>query len=255
MSPEEIARILDTAAYQKKAISQLNLQDTFSLKNAYEIQRKVVERRLDRGEIPVGVKMGFTSDAKRAQMGVGDVIWGRLTNQMEIKASGTLNLDGFIHPRVEPEIAFQINQKLDHPIHVEDVRDFVSGIALALEIIDSRYENFKFSLEDVVADNCSSAAFVIGDWESKDLLIEEEELELWIDNQLIHKGASSAIMGNPFQSLVDAIRLSLDNGVVLEKGSIVLAGAVTPAVYLKADQKVECTSRFLGSVDLYTQSR
>lgn len=254
MNLQQIADRLDQAATQRQSIAQLHLQNTIGLKEAYEVQNLLVQNRLARGERITGVKMGFTSEAKRVQMGVKDLIWGRLTDKMEVPKGGKLNLGSFIHPRVEPEIAFKVNQRMDKAISLENAGNFIDGIALALEIIDSRYENFKFSLEDVVADNCSSAAYVIGDWVSSDMAIPllTEIIVLEIDGNVVHDGPSTAIMGNPLQSLVDAVRLSLENGLILEKGSIVLAGAVTPAVYLQPNQKIVCRSEIMPNAILYT---
>lgn len=247
----QIATQLDNAASNQKAIPQLHLEQNFSLMDAYEIQKEVIQHRIGRGDRISGVKMGFTSDAKRIQMGIDDLIWGRLTDSMEIANGGFMDMGRFIHPRVEPEVAFRINQTIDRPILLEEIHTVTDSLALALEIIDSRYENFKFSLEDVVADNCSSSAYVLGDWLDSSVAFRQDQISLEIDGASVHEGYPDAIMGNPFQSLVDAIRLSLDNGLTLEAGHVVLAGAITPAVYLKPGQQVMCHSHSLGTVSFH----
>jgi len=163
-----IAEILDTAAIEAKPTNQISASQVISIKDAYEIQKLSIQRRINRAEDLMGYKLGFTSKAKMEQMGVHSVIWGRLTSSMELKTGQEMNLSEFIHPRVEPEIAFLISKDISSELSMDEIKDHVDQVAGALEIIDSRYENFKFSLEDVIADNCSSSAYKIGKWHAQD---------------------------------------------------------------------------------------
>jgi len=146
-----IAKRLDQAAVSAEAISQISLDQEISLKDAYEIQVESMNQRFSRGEKLLGLKMGFTSKAKMEQMGVHELIWGRLTSNMELKDGGTMELAKYVHPRAEPEVAFRISQDIPGELTEEDIPRYVDAVCVAIEIIDSRYKNFKFSLEDVVA--------------------------------------------------------------------------------------------------------
>lgn len=234
----EVATYLDSAAANAKSVSQLRGNYPVTLEEAYKVQDLSIQRRIVRGESLIGYKMGFTSVAKMEQMGVHDLIWGRLTDSMCIVDGGFLEISKFIHPRAEPEIAFRVNQDITSEVALEDVISIVDGLAPAIEVIDSRYENFKFSLEDVVADNCSSAALVVGKWMSPSQQIRDLNISLSIDDEVLHKGNSNAILDNPWMSLQKATRLITDYGDTIKKGQIILAGAATPAVYLKACNKV-----------------
>ena len=248
MNYNQLAQQLDQAAYSATATNQLSLTNPINLEEAYAIQSISLGRRYIRGEKWVGLKLGFTSKAKMEQMGVHDLIWGRLTDQMNIQDKGKLVFDRFIHPRAEPEIAFLLKETIESPITLDQAVDCLAGVAVAIEVIDSRYQNFKFSLEDVVADNCSSAAFVLGPWQDPSTSVQNLPMELMINGEIVQSGNSNAILGNPLASLVDAIRLGLANGEVLRKGSIILAGAATPAVFLKEGQQVQAKAGHLGSV-------
>ncbi len=253
MNYNKVAEILDNAAYYHRAIDQISFNKSINLDEAYGIQSISMSRRYLRGEKLVGLKMGFTSKAKMEQMGVHDLIWGRLTNKMEIKSSQTIYLDDFIHPRAEPEIAFKLNGNDLNSLTIESVKEKVDSVAIAIEVIDSRYKNFKFSLEDVIADNCSSAGFVLGEWQETTNTIEDIVIKLKINNELVHEGNSNAIMGNPWESLVAAVRLAQENGQQLNKGSIILAGAATPAAYLKKDCTISAEAEGLGEVMFKTK--
>ena len=249
-SNQEIAAILDNAASHAKATSQISTSQEISLDDAYDIQAKSIARRYERGEKLVGLKLGFTSKAKMEQMGVHDMIWGRLTDSMHFENGADVPKSNFIHPRAEPEIAFLIKKDITESLTLENAAEYIEGIAAAIEIIDSRYENFKFSLEDVIADNCSSTGFLIGDWRKPDTNINDISIELSVDGEVIHAGSSNAILGNPWESVVAAARLSLQYDEPLKQGMILLAGAATPAVYIQVGQTVEANVEGFGKVRL-----
>ncbi len=249
MNYNAIAARLDTAAQQQKATYQTSKDNTYSIQEAYAIQSINVARRYLRGQHRVGLKMGFTSKAKMEQMGVHDLIWGKLTSDMQYADGGTLQMSKFIHPRAEPEIAFRLKHDLDRSITRDEATEIIDSVAIAIEIIDSRYEAFKFSLEDVIADNCSSAGFVLGNWCDVQA-VNDLPITLTFDGEVIQSGNSNAILGDPYQSLVDAVRLSIEHGEPLTKDLIILAGAATPASYIKAGSSIEASAGPLGSVSL-----
>lgn len=244
-----LATALDTAAHTATATAQLSDYNPVNLEDAYTIQALSINRRVDRGERIVGYKLGFTSKAKMEQMGVHDIIWGRLTDEMEVAADGTLRRDQFIHPRVEPEIAFRISRRIEGAISLEEVFDYIDGVACALEVIDSRYDNFKFSLEDVVADNCSSSAFVLGPWLPVETSVQGLAIAVNINGKEVQTGSSAAILGNPLDSLVQLSRMMERYDVAIEVGDVVLAGAATSAIALQVGDRVEGRFESLGTVN------
>ncbi len=250
MNNTEIASQLDKAAKESVAITQFG-KNIADLAAAYDIQKLVVEQRYARGERFVGLKLGFTSKAKMVQMGVQDLIWGRLTDKMHYENEGVLHISNFIHPRAEPEIAFLIKETIEEVVTLDNALQYIDSVAVALEIIDSRYQNFKFSLEDVIADNCSSAGFAVGEWQPATINVRDILVQLIINGEVVEQDSSNAILGNPLEAFVAAARLARANGETLQKGAIILAGAATPAVFLKENDKVTATAEGLGSVTLY----
>ena len=243
----ECAQTVDEAARSARAVAQFG--DNLSVEDAYAIQSASIARRLDRGERRVGMKMGFTSRAKMVQMGVHDMIWGRLTDAMIEEEGGVVNLARFIHPRVEPEIAFLIGAPLAGVVTPLQAQSAVTGIAPALEIIDSRYENFKFSLADVVADNASSSGLVVGNWKTPQQAFDNVGMVMSFDGHPVQIGSSAAILGHPIRSLVAAARLVAEAGETLSPGDIVLAGAAMSAEPLRAGTHVRLEVQNLGSVE------
>lgn len=222
---------LDAALLGAKAIPQLNLGD---VDEAYEVQAALVQKRIDRGEKLVGVKMGLTSKAKQAQVGVDEVIWGRLTDAMRVADGDTISLEGFIHPRIEPEVAFLVRGGT------------IAAIAPALEIIDSRYADFKFTLPDVIADNTSAAAFVVGSWMPVPSNVDNLGVLLEVDGAVVQVGSTAAILGDP--------RRAFEQGAImvgeLGDGWVFLAGAATAAVPLEPGAFVRAAVEGLGTVSV-----
>ena len=207
-------------------------------------------RRLKRGEKLVGVKMGLTSRAKMKQVNVDEVVWGRLTDAMRLEEGASLSKRRYVHPRIEPELAFLLKTPLTGEVTAAEAMAAVGAIAPAMEIIDSRYQNFKFALPDVIADNSSSSGFVVGDWSRPDQDFSNLGLVMEVDGRPVEIGSTSAILGNPSRSLVAAARIAGAALGRLEAGWIILAGGATAAHALKVGERVRLTMQNLGSVSI-----
>jgi len=228
-------------------VPQSSGDDLMTNEEAYEVQWALIQHRLGRGARRIGLKMGFTSRAKMVQMGLSDLIWGRLTSDMMVE-DGTVNLLQHVHPRVEPEICFLLKRPLSGMVTGPEALAAVEAIAPAMEIIDSRYHDFKFSLADVVADNASSSALVIGPWHRPDIDFSNLGLVMSFDGRAVEIGTTAAILGHPLRSLVAAARLAASAGESLEAGSLVMAGGATAAAALTPGVQVQCEMQHLGRV-------
>ena len=196
----------------------------------------------------VGVKMGLTSRAKMVQVGVDEVIWGRLTDAMRVEEGGEASFARYVHPRVEPEIAFLMADDLSGNVSPAEAMSAVEAVAPALEIIDSRYRDFKFSLPDVVADHSSSSGFVVGNWRDPETDLSNLGMILEANGRPVQMGSSAAILGDPVRALVAAARMVARWGEKLEAGMIVLAGAATAAHPTPAGTHMRVTVQDLGAV-------
>jgi 2-oxo-3-hexenedioate decarboxylase len=243
---DELARTLDDAA--SVALATQQLPPGLSLEDAYQVQARSVGLRHARGERRAGYKLGFTSRAKMAQMGLSEVIWGRLTDAMVVADGGQAAPERFIHPRVEPEVCFLLGEPLDGTVTPLEAMRALAGVAPAVEVIDSRYRDFRFSLPDVVADNCSAAAIVVGPWADPATDVGNLGLLLEVDGRVAQIGSTAAILGHPVRSLVAAARLVATAGERLEAGDLLMAGGATEAVALGPGSRVRLEMERLGSV-------
>lgn len=224
-----IANALDQAARKAEPVNQFSTHSPLSLEDAYRIQRASMRLRYDAGERMIGLKLGFTSRAKMIQMGVDSLIWGWLTDAMLEEDGGVVDLRRFIHPRAEPEVCFLTKRTIDRPLTALEAVDYLEAVAPAIEIIDSRYQAFKFSLEDVVADNCSSAGLVVGAWSQDFASLANAGVLMRINGRVVQTGSTPAILGHPLRSLVQASQLLAKAQIALPAGSLIMAGAATAA--------------------------
>ncbi|MGF1468171.1 MAG: 2-keto-4-pentenoate hydratase [Sandaracinaceae bacterium] len=244
-----LATRLDEAARTATPIRQLTDDDPdLTEDEAIAIQALSIERRLSRGERRVGVKMGLTSRAKMAQVGVHQVLWGRLTDAMRREDGGEVAMSDFIHPRAEPEVAVLIARPLAGPVSPMEALAACEAVAPAIEVIDSRYANFRFRLPDVVADNASSSAFVLGPWSPPSADVANLGIVVTVDGEAVQIGSSAAILGHPLRSLAAAAQRVAAAGERLEPGYIVMAGGATAATPLAAGTHVKADVESLGAV-------
>jgi len=250
MDIERLAGHLDDARRQGREVERLTLEaPDLDLVQAYRVMDAGIALRVARGERVVGLKMGLTSEAKRKQMSLGAPIYGVLTDAMGVR--GTFHLGGTLHPKIEPEIAFRFGRGLPRGADRAAVLAACTGVGPALEILDSRYRDFKyFSLPDVVADNASSSHVVLPepwhDVDGRDL--SRVELVMSIDGTPRQRATGAAISGDPVLSVVQLCALLAERGQSLPPGHVVLAGAATVAEPLVAGMEVRLEAGWLGSV-------
>lgn len=227
------AAVLDQARLDRRALGPGEFPFELDVHEAYRVQHAGIALRVQRGEALAGLKMGFTSKAKMRQMGVDSVIAGQLTEPTRVSDGGTLDLSGFIHPRIELEVAFRMGADVDFSDPRCDPADHIDSVAVAMEVIDSRFAGFGFDLGKVIADNTSAAAFVVGPWlawDYRDLSNLAAELE--VNGQPAQVSSTAAILGNPLRALTELRTLAREHGLMLCTGDTVLAGAATEAVPL-----------------------
>ncbi|EMD21789.1 2-keto-4-pentenoate hydratase [Amycolatopsis azurea] len=223
-----LAERLDTAQITCADTPSLADDHEIGLADAYAIQAELVARREARGERVLGVKLGLTSEAKMAQMGVSEVIAGRLTDAMLVADGGEVSLARFIHPKVEPEVAYRLARDVDLADPAFDVESAVDAMAPAIEIIDSRYRDFRFTHTDVVADNTSAAGYSLGPWRPFGEAANRAVRLRSGDREVI--GSTAAILGDPARALHALVELCRKRDIPLRAGQVVLAGAATEAV-------------------------
>ncbi|GAA3556041.1 fumarylacetoacetate hydrolase family protein [Amycolatopsis ultiminotia] len=221
------------------------------LATAYAIQDEALRLRRERGETVVGVKLGLTSRAKQQRMGIDAPLLAWLTDAMVLPAGAPV--PELIHPRAEPELVFVLGERLAGPgVTAATALAAVSHVYGGIEIIDSRYRDYRFTLPDVVADNGSAARFGIGSVglppAGLDLSLEAALVE--VDGQIVDTATGAAVQGHPAEALALAANALAARGLALEPGWLVLTGGMTDAVELRPGSHVAAHFSHLGSVTI-----
>lgn len=250
----ELARRLDDAECGASEIERITIaQAAFSTDQAYLVQEELIALKEARGHRVIGWKMGLTSRAKQLMMGIDQPIYGSLLDYMRVDPGGTIQLGSLIHPKVEPEIAFVLARELrGSGLTVADVLAATDHVVPALEVLDSRYVDFKFAVPDVIADNTSACRFVIAEAgcspESADPRLTGVVLER--NGSVELTGAGGAVLGHPARSVAMLAALLDRKGKALPAGALVLTGGITEAIAVAEGDLVSAHFDRLGSVSV-----
>lgn len=207
-----------------------------SPQQAYEVQRLWTELRRDRGEGSIGHKIGLTSAAMRRQLGVYEPDYGCLWDSRFFPAEGgraEIPHERFIQPRVEGELAFLIAGPLpDREVDGEDVLAATEAVAIAIEVIDSRIEDWQIKLVDTIADNASYGAVTLGPWSSGLARSDLRQVQMRVsrDGTTVTEGRGEEALGHPARCVAWLANKLRSYGCALAPGDVVLSGALAAAV-------------------------
>ena len=260
LTTADIAALTDIVQNAQDTASEIiKLTDSYpgmTVAEGYEVQHELIRRRVAAGARVSGYKAGLTSKAKMQQMGVNVPAFGVLINTTCVADGGVIDISQLIHPKVEPEIAFVTGRELSGlDCTAQDVLDATDFVMPAMEVIDSRYKDFKFDLPSVIADNTSAARYVVGGAARKpdglDLRLLGVVLER--NGQLVGNAAGAAILGHPAAAVAALVHHLASSGKALPAGSLVMAGAATEAVTVRAGDHLTNRVQHLGMVSVRFQ--
>lgn len=220
--------------------------------DAYAIQDEIRRRKIARGVQIAGLKGGLTSQAKMKQMNVEEPVFGFMCDYGAYADGGEIPFDRFIAPRVEAEIGFVTNREITGPCHIGTVLQATDFVLPAVEILDSRYENFKFDLISVVADNTSAAGFVVGGNSRRvqDIDLRTLGIVLEKNGEIVDLAAGAAVLGHPAESVVMLANMLARKGQSIPAGTFIMTGGVTAAVGIERGDHVAVRFQHLGQVSM-----
>ncbi|MCC3313786.1 2-keto-4-pentenoate hydratase [Nocardia africana] len=251
----QIVTELRIAERERKAIEPFS--DTIpdlDIATAYAAQARFVQGKIDDGDPVVGAKLGLTSRAKQLAMGVSDPLYGRVTRSMLAPHGEPVDLGTLIQPRVEPEIAFLLGRELAGSATITEVLTATEAVFAALDILDSRYRDYRFTLPDVVADNCSAGRFLLGSTALSPTAVADLRLTgcvLRADGEVVATAAGAAVMGHPAASVAWLVRRLAERGETLPAGSLVFSGGLTAPLPLCAGHCITAEFDGLGTVEAF----
>ena len=217
---------------------------------AYRVQSALIARRLRGGAMRVGRKIGLTSPAVQAQLGVHQPDFGVLLDDMIVADGGIVSRGRLLQPKVEGEIAFRLAADLVGDLDIETVRAAVAGAHAAIEIVDSRIAGWDIRIADTVADNASSGMFVVSEQPVPLGPFEpvSARMTLAVNGTEMSSGDGAACLGDPLLALEWLARTAAEFGDPLRSGELVLSGALGPMVAVAAGDRVRVQISGLGAV-------
>ncbi|OMC26327.1 2-keto-4-pentenoate hydratase [Mycobacterium colombiense] len=221
--------------------------------DAYEIQLINIRQKVAEGARVVGHKVGLSSKPMQQMMGVDEPDYGHLLDEMQLFEGVPVKAGNYLYPRVEVEVGFVLNADLPGAGCTEDdVLAATEALVPSIELIDTRITNWKIELCDTIADNASSAGFVLGRARVSpaDLDLTKINAVLRRGGELIAQGRSDAVLGNPVTAVAWLARKVESFGVRLRKGDVVLPGSCTKAIDARAGDEFVAEFTGLGSVRL-----
>lgn len=243
------------AAYHAKPISSLRgTVEATDADSAYGIQNTNTRYWSEAGRDIIGCKVGLTAKSVQAQLGVDQPDYGILFSDMKIKNGGRLDPKKVMQPKVEAEIAIVLSKDINEDVVTREIlEDSIREICVAIEIVDSRIKDWHITFADTVADNGSSAYFVLGEAPLKfpgpDLWSCGMVMEL--NGEVCSLGAGAACLGHPLKSALWVANTLLSNGHRLRAGDVILTGALGPMVALTPEVHVKATVGGIGSAEFY----
>jgi 2-keto-4-pentenoate hydratase len=252
VGPYEAAALRLRQAYRSGAVEPLrDILGPTDVEGAYAIQQVNTRYWLAQGRRIAGRKIGLTAEAVQKQLGVGQPDYGVLFADTQVPDGGELAASRLLQGKAEAEVAIVLGRDLDDPEATPDAVFAAADHAVAaIEIVDSRIRDWKISFADTVADNGSSAFFVLGAERKglKGLDLRTCGMALELNGRVASLGAGAACMGHPLNAAAWLARTLAGMGDGLKAGDIILTGALGPMVNISAGDRVDVAIGGLGGV-------
>jgi 2-oxo-3-hexenedioate decarboxylase len=259
MEAKDLASQLIQAEEARTAIAPFSdRHPDIDIDTAYAAQWAFVESKLDAGEQLTGAKLGLTSRAKQEAMGVAEPLYGWITSGMISPYGEPVDRGSLIHPRAEPEIAFLLGRDVSAPATVTSVLAATDAVFAAVDILDSRYQDFRFTLPDVIADNASAGRIVLGPQSRRPAELVDLRLigcVLRAGGKVADTAAGAAVSGHPAAAVAWLANRLGARGQPLRAGWLVLSGGLTAPVPLEPGTAVTAEFDGLGSVEVYCRQQ
>jgi 2-oxopent-4-enoate/cis-2-oxohex-4-enoate hydratase len=228
-------------------------ESDITIEDAYQIQLRMIQRRLDAGERVVGKKIGVTSQVVMDMLKVNQPDFGQLLSGMVFNEGEPLSMRQFIAPKAEAEVAFVLSRDLMGPgVTAADVLRATDCVMPCFEIVDSRIQDWKIKIQDTVADNASCGVLTLGGVRKSprqlDLALAGMVLEK--NGEVISTSTGAAVQGSPVNAVAWLANTLGRLGIGLKAGDIILSGSQSPLVPVVAGDSLYCSVGGLGSTSV-----
>jgi 2-oxopent-4-enoate/cis-2-oxohex-4-enoate hydratase len=253
--PDQLAAELFTALNSRRPVALMSARHPdMTVDAAYAVSLGVLERRLARGERVVGKKIGLTAKAVQDALGINEPDFGFLTDAMAIDDGATVVVaEHLMTPMIEAEIAFVLKDRLVGPgVTADQVLAATDYVTASFEIVDTRFDTPRIRIVDTVADNASSALFVLGKdrVNPRPIDLSGVHCSVFRNGDQVLEGVGAAVMGSPQNAVAWLANRLGDYGVTLDAGDVVLSGSLVPLVPARPGDRYEARFSGLGVVNV-----
>lgn len=246
IDPEAVGATLYEGYRDTAPIESARLPD-LTLEEGYRAQREFVDRRTSEEGSVVGYKIGFTNETVQAELGVSEPCYGHLLGAT-VRSDRQFRMDELIAPRIEPEIAFVLEEPLDDSASRFDVLAATDYVVPAIEVVDSRIAGWELTAATAIADNALAARLLPGDRISPtETTLHLEGVEVLVDGERRATGTGAAVLGHPADAVAWLASELPKNGDRLQAGDIVTTGSLTEPIPVTAGETVVARFASLGS--------
>ena len=242
------------ALINRKAVAPLTDREAdITIEDAYQIQQRMIQRRLDAGETIIGKKIGVTSKVVMDMLKVNQPDFGMMTSGMVFNEGESIDTSTMIAPRAEAEVAFVLKSDLMGPgVTAADVLRATDFVVPCFEIVDSRIQDWKIKIQDTVADNASCGVLVLGGRRKSpaDIDLALAGMVLEKNGEIISTSTGAAVQGSPVNAVAWLANTLGNLGIGLKAGEVILSGSQSPLVPVKAGDSLVCTVGGLGGTSV-----
>lgn len=242
------------ALINRKAVAPLTDREAdITIEDAYQIQQRMIQRRLDAGETIIGKKIGVTSKVVMDMLKVNQPDFGMMTSGMVFNEGEAIDTSTMIAPRAEAEVAFVLKSDLMGPgVTAADVLRATDFVVPCFEIVDSRIQDWKIKIQDTVADNASCGVLVLGGRRKSpaDIDLALAGMVLEKNGEIISTSTGAAVQGSPVNAVAWLANTLGNLGIGLKAGEVILSGSQSPLVPVKAGDSLVCTVGGLGGTSV-----
>lgn len=236
MTPDQIAAAGAALAEAERSRQQIGLlsvaHPAMTMDDAYAVQAAFCAEKARTAQV-IGWKIGLTSRAMQAALGIDIPDSGILFDDMVFEHGGHVPEDRFIQPRIEAEIAFVMKADVPGDPTPEDVLAATDHVTPSLEILDTRIlrkdpdSGQARNVCDTIADNAANAGIVLGDRRHKPETVELRWAGAIVScNDTVEEtGLGAGVLGDPVLGIVWLARRLATYGQRIEAGQIVLSGS------------------------------
>ncbi len=257
MSPDQILQYGDAlygALLTRQTVAPLtDSEPGITIADAYQIQLRMVQRRLDAGEVVIGKKIGVTSKVVMDMLGVRQPDFGHLLSGMVFNEGEAVDTGRLIAPKAEAEVAFMLKRDLCGPgVTAADVLRASDCVMPCFEIVDSRIRDWKIKIQDTVADNASCGVFTLGGTRRspRDIDLALAGMVLEKNGEIVSTSAGASVQGSPVNAVAWLANTLGALGIALKAGDVILSGSQSPLVPVKAGDSLVCSVGGLGSTSV-----